>query len=90
VLDGDRIAGILTQTAILRGLRDHGAGGRVETVMAPATTAEIDATLAQLLEDLQGSDTRVILVTRAGRLVGLVDLENIGEFLRFQQALAER
>jgi hypothetical protein len=31
-----------------------------------------------------------VLITRGGRLAGLVDLDNIAEYLRIQQALAGR
>jgi CBS domain-containing protein len=90
VLDGERIAGVLTHGAILRGLRDLGKDGRVAEVMSPAETVDVGTSLASLLENLQGSETRLVLVTRAGRLAGIVDLENISEFLRIQQALAGR
>ena len=43
-----------------------------------------------LLQTVQSSATRLVLVTRAGRLAGLVDLENIAEYLRIQQALSRR
>jgi CBS domain-containing protein len=90
VLDGARIAGVLTQGAILRGLRDLGREGRVADVMQPAQTAEVGTSLAALLENIQGSESRLVLVTRAGRLAGIVDLENISEYLRIQQALGRR
>ena len=57
VLDGERIAGVLTQGAILRGLRDLGPQGRVEEVMAPAQTADVATSLATLLERVQASET---------------------------------
>jgi Zn-dependent protease len=90
VLDGGRIAGVLTQAAILRGLRDLGAGGRVAEVMQPARTADAGASLADLMANLQAAETRLVLVTRGDRLAGLVDLDNISEYLRIQAALARR
>ncbi len=90
VLDGERIAGVLTQAAILRGLRDIGAAGRVDQVMAPARTADIDTPLSDLLQAVQASEIRLVCITRGGRLAGIVDLENISEFLRIRQALAGR
>jgi Zn-dependent protease len=90
VLDGERLVGVLPQTAILRGLRDLGTQGRTGEVMERAVTADITDTLEHLLQNLQDGETRVICITRAGRLVGLVDLENISEFLRIQAALSER
>ena len=90
VLDGERIAGVLTQTAILRGLSDLGKAGLVSEVMLPAQTAEVGASLAALLESIQSSETRLVCITRGGRLAGIVDLDNIAEYLRIQQALAGR
>lgn len=91
VLDAQgRIAGVLTQAAILRGLRDLGTGGRVAEVMAPAETAETATPLASLLERVQGSEARLVLITRNGALAGIVDLDNISEFLRIRQALESR
>ena len=90
VLDGERIAGVLTQPALLRSLHDLGPGARVEQAMAPARTAEITAPLADLLATVRSPETRLVCITRAGRLAGIVDLENIAEFLRIRQALAGR
>jgi Zn-dependent protease len=87
VLDGERLAGVLTQAAILRGLRDLGPHGRVSEVMGPAATADVGASLASLLETVQAPDTKLVCIMRDGRLAGLVDLENIAEYLRIQQAL---
>ena len=90
VLDGDRIAGVVTQPAILRGLRDLGTDGRVAEVMAPVRTAEVGTPLAALLETVRSDDARLVCITRGGRLAGIVDLDNIAEYLRIQQALAGR
>jgi Zn-dependent protease len=90
VLDGERIAGVLTQNAILRGLNEYGPSGQVERVMLPAQTADVATPLSTLLQKVQSSETRLVLITRAGRLAGLVDLENIAEYLRIQQALVGR
>jgi CBS domain-containing protein len=90
VLDGERIAGVVTQPAILRGLRDLGTDGRVAQVMAPVRTAEVGTPLAALLETVRSDDARLVCITRAGRLAGIVDLDNISEYLRIQQALAGR
>ena len=90
VLDGERIVGVLTKGAILRGLSDLGPQGRVEAVMAAAQTADVSTSLATLLERVQAAETPLVCITRNGRLAGLVDLENIAEYLRIEQALAER
>ena len=90
VLDGERLVGVANQGGILRGLRDHGLDGRIGDIMAPAVTAETDADLARLLENLQQQEVRLICILQRGRLVGVVDLDNISEFLRIQAALQDR
>jgi Zn-dependent protease/CBS domain-containing protein len=90
VLDGERIAGVVAQAAILRGLRDLGPEGRVAEVMAPAVVADVATPLSQLLESVQAAEPRLVCITRDGRLAGIVDLENIAEYLRIQQALGQR
>jgi Zn-dependent protease len=90
VLDGERLVGVANQTAILRGLRDFGLNGRIGEIMDPPVTSSPDAELASLLENLQQGEVRLICILKRGRLVGLVDLDNISEFLRIQAALKDR
>ena len=89
VIEGDRIRGIVTQTGILKGLRADGEDGRIADVLEEVHTTDIRSTLPDLMEELRGGGARTICVLRDGRLVGLVDMENLSEFVRFQQALAE-
>lgn len=91
VLDGNRLVGVASQKAILRGLRDYGLDGRIDQVMTDAVTAAPDADLAELMEALQqGEDVQLICILQGGVLVGLVNLENISEYLRIQAALRDR
>jgi Zn-dependent protease/CBS domain-containing protein len=90
VLDGGRVVGVLSQGAILRGLRDLGTEGRVAEVMGPPATADVASRLVDLLDNLQHGEARVICILRHGRLVGMVDIDNISEYLRIQAALRER
>jgi Zn-dependent protease len=91
VLDDGKLVGVVTQRAILRGLRDHGLNGSIEDIMTEAITAPPDADLASLLETLQqGEDVQLICILHKGALVGLINLENISEYLRIQAALSAR
>jgi Zn-dependent protease len=90
VLDGGRVVGVLGQGGILRGLRDRGIDGLVGDVMGPPATADISARLLDLLDNLQHGEARIICILRHGRLVGMVDMDNISEYLRIQAALRER
>lgn len=88
VLDGDRLVGILTQQALLRGLQEAGNEALVnrymETDLEPATP---DEPLDQVLESLQHCGCRLLPVIDQGRLVGLVDLDNLTELIRIENAL---
>lgn len=90
VLEGERLVGVASQAAILRGLRDHGLDGRIAQIMDAPATAGPEDELAGLLENLQHGEVRLICILARGRLVGLVDLDNISEFLRIQSALKDR
>ncbi len=42
-----------------------------------------------VLPRLQSSDLQLLPVVRDGALIGLINLENVGEFLQIQRALME-
>lgn len=88
VADG-RVVGLLTQSGMLRGLRDLGAEAAVGDAMGPAATADAGATLGDLLGD-DGPGARPVCLLSDGRLVGLVDLAAVAEHLRLQAALGRR
>ncbi len=58
--------------------------------MTDVLTAEVTRPLDLLLEELQGSGARLVCITDGGRFAGIVDLENITEYLRIQAALSGR
>ena len=90
VLRDGRAEGVLSQSALFAGLRAHGEDAIVSSVMTEVHTAEITRPLDRLLEELQGTGARLVCITDNGRLAGVVDLENIAEYLRIQGALAGR
>jgi Mg2+/Co2+ transporter CorC len=90
VLRDGRAEGVLSQSALFAGLRAHGEDAIVSSVMTDVHTAEITRPLDRLLEELQGTGARLVCITDNGRLAGIVDLENIAEYLRIQGALAGR
>ena len=85
------IAGVLTQVDLLRALREKGDRARVgDSMQRDVQTADIDEPLTTVLERLQTSQSRVLAVTQAGRLAGIVNLDNFNEFLSIQNALHRR
>ncbi|MEM8571902.1 MAG: site-2 protease family protein [Pseudomonadota bacterium] len=87
VVRNGQVLGVATQKAILRGLRDHGIEGEVHLVMTTAKTADVSTSLDILLRELRENDIRLVCITRYGQLAGLIDLDNITEYLRIQEAL---
>ena len=47
----------------------------------------IDEPLGKLLERMQGNPAQMLCVTDAGRIVGLLNLENILELIKIQEAV---
>ena len=52
-------------------------------------SAEIDEPLEKVLQRLQTCQCRLLSVTEAGRLVGIVNMDNIMELVSIQKALQE-
>ncbi len=91
VLVDSRIAGVLTQKDLLKGLQARGEHARVGGWMQQnIESADINEPLEKVLERLQGCHCPLLSVTRAGQLVGIVNLENIMELIKIQSALQER
>jgi len=83
--------GVLTQTDLLKGLQAQGEQARVgDWMQREVQSAELDEPLEKVLERLQSCQCRLLSVTEAGRLAGIVNLDNIMELIRIQTALQER
>jgi CBS domain-containing protein len=88
VVEGDRVVGVLTQSALVRGLNEGGREAPVSTVMdRNFQLAELSEMIEPAFLRLQSCNCSTLPVTDAGRLVGLLTLENVGEFLSIQSAL---
>jgi CBS domain-containing protein len=87
VTDGD-VVGVLTRDDLLRALSERGPQSAVADVMRRQfeivdSFDMLDAAFARL----QTCECHTLPVTHDGRLVGLVSMEGVGEFLRVQAAL---
>jgi Zn-dependent protease len=90
VLSAGRAVGVVVGRELAAALRQHGTGGRVGDVMRrdPAVIDShdmLDAAFARL----RACGAAVGLVEHGGRLVGLLTLDNVGEFLMVRSSLAE-
>jgi Zn-dependent protease/predicted transcriptional regulator len=90
VLTEGKVEGVLTQADLLRGLKADGASGRVENWMQrDIHSVDINTALDSFLEQLQNPTQRLHVVTDAGQLAGIVNMDNFIEFVRIQNALKE-
>lgn len=91
VIDDGRVVGILTRDEMLKGLSESGPGLRVrEAMQANFQTADSHEMLEKVLSRLQSCKCHSLPVEHNGRLVGLLTMENVGEFLMIQAALEQQ
>lgn len=90
VVDGGRVVGVLTSGAILRALSERGADATVESAMERRfVTADPSEELAQACQRLRECECRTLPVLRAGRLVGVLTMDNVGELVLVRNALRQ-
>ena len=88
VVQGAEVVGMLTHKDLLRALAERGRGGRVGQAMHHGVRAvHPDERLFDVFSNLQRGDCRSLPVVEAGRPVGVVTLEGIGELLMIHSAL---
>jgi Zn-dependent protease len=90
VVDG-KVVGLLTRENLIRGLAEYGEKHFVSYVMNKEFQVMDSAQmLDEVSQHLQGSGQRIFPVMHDNRLVGMIDLENIGEYLMVENALRAR
>ena len=91
VVHGEEIVGVLPRNALLRGLAQEGESAYVSEVM---TRDVVFAKPADPLEDMltrpDGVQRAPVLVMEDGRLVGMLTVENLMEFLTLRQIAQTR
>jgi Zn-dependent protease len=91
VVEGDRVAGVLTRGDLLVALASRSQDTPVADVMQ-RDVQEVDA--GEMMETafarLESRGCQTLPVTSRGRLVGLLTTDNLGEFLMIQGALARQ
>ncbi len=90
VMEGDRVVGILTRTALIATAAREGLGAPVSRAMSAefAVVAPADP-LDQAFVALQSSPVHAAAVIHEGRLVGLLTTEEIGELAALQGAVGD-
>jgi Zn-dependent protease/predicted transcriptional regulator len=85
------VVGILSRTALVRGLSQHGVGASVRQAMNPkCRTVQAWEDLESVLQRLRENECPAMPVMEAERMVGLLTMENIAEMVMINKALAER
>jgi Zn-dependent protease/CBS domain-containing protein len=91
VLEEERLVGILTRSDLLASLTRHNEASRVNAVMRrDFETVHPGDMLGVASIRLQACGCPIFPVIQDGRLVGLLTMENIGEFLMIKSALELR
>lgn len=91
VLENGQLVGVVSQTDLLNGLRLYGENGLAEKIMQQdVQTVDISEHLEHVTERLESSQCHIVGVTRQGRLVGIINLDNVMELFQFYHALHEK
>ena len=85
VVSDGQVIGILSESGLLEGLRKNGEKTLVSSVMQTNfATADSYDMLETALARLQNCDCHTMPIFHNGQLVGLLTMDNIGEFIRIQ------
>jgi Zn-dependent protease/predicted transcriptional regulator len=88
VVDDSTVVGVMTRTDLLAALAQRGRDAPVADVMARTfQTAEPTELLATAFERLRECKCHTLPVLRDRRLVGVLTMENVGEFVMIESAL---
>jgi len=84
----DNLFKVLHYSDLVKGLQEKGEYARIsELPLQDIRSVDIDAPLASLMEAIQGNLSQVYCVTENDKVVGLLNLENIVEMIKIQEAL---
>ncbi len=85
----NRLEKVLHHSDLIKGLQERGQHARIDALpLQDILSANIDEPLANLLERMQGNPAQMMCVIDKGEVVGLLNLENILELIKIQNAVA--
>jgi Zn-dependent protease len=86
VVAGGKVQGMLTRSDLVKALPQRGRAALAAGSMRECPVAEASEMLETVLGRLQGRDCRTIPVLEHGALIGLVTMDNVGEFMMIHAA----
>jgi len=79
---------VLHHYDLIKGLQERGEHARIsELSLQDILSVDINEPLGKLLETMQGNPAQTICVTDGGQIVGLLNLANIIEMIKIQEAV---
>jgi CBS domain-containing protein len=91
VVANGTVQGMLTRTALLKALAERGERARVGDVMdRDFESASPQEPAEEVLARLKGSGSHSMPVTRDGQLLGVLTMDNVGEYVMVRAALGTR
>lgn len=91
VVQNDRVVGLLMRNDLMKALSQRSQLAPVAEVMRQDfQTVEANEMLEGIFARLQASPIHTVPVFQGGRMVGLLTMDNLGEFLMIQSALSSR
>lgn len=91
VVENGQLIGMLSRTDLVRGLSQDGGGGSVLSAMRKTfPSARPDVKPEDAFKVLTTAGTGAVPVVRDGKLLGLLTMENVMEFLLLQKAVQQK
>lgn len=88
VMEGDDLKGILSRGELIKGLSEQGKDARVADVMnAEFRTLSPEQPLEEVFLEIKTKNQNILPVLDEGKLIGVVDSENISEFILVKEAI---
>lgn len=83
-----QLEGVLTQNQLMLALQKFGETAQVHQAMInPIQTVAHNTPVENILADIQMKSSGIVAVSKSGQIVGIIDLDNIIELIRIQNAL---
>lgn len=88
VTSGGEVVGLLTRRDLLSALHESGPAAPISSaIRRDVEPVEARAPLEEIFQRMQVEELPAVPVTQAGRLVGMITMENIAEFLMVRAAM---